>query len=87
VRHEPLKLAEIAAARGGAEKNIKRRRPIVWNLSKGYEETAVYDGDRLGAGHRIEGPAVIEEAATTVVVPPNYICAVDKIKNYILSRR
>jgi N-methylhydantoinase A len=87
VRHEPLKLAEIAAARSGAEKTIKRRRPIVWNLSKGYEETPVYDGDRLGAGHRIDGPAIIEEAATTVVVPPNYACAVDQIKNYILSRR
>jgi N-methylhydantoinase A len=87
VRHEPLRLAEIPAANGGAEKVIKRRRPILWNLSKGYEETAVYDGDRLAAGHRIEGPAVIEEAATTVVVPPNYVCTVDKIKNYILSRR
>ena len=87
VRHEPLRLGEIPAAAGGAEKVIKRRRPILWNLPKGYEETPVYDGDRLAAGHRIEGPAVIEEAATTVVVPPNYVCTVDKIKNYILSRR
>jgi N-methylhydantoinase A len=87
MRHEPLKLAEIASASGGADKALKRRRPILWSLSKGYEETAVYDGDRLGAGHRIDGPAIIEEAATTVVVPPNYVCAVDKIKNYILTRR
>jgi N-methylhydantoinase A len=87
LRHEPLKLAEIASASGGADKAIKRRRPILWNLAKGYEETAVYDGDRLAAGHRIDGPAIVEEAATTVVIPPNYICAVDKIKNYILTRR
>jgi N-methylhydantoinase A len=87
VRHEPLKLAEIPAASTPVEKVLKRRRSILWNLSKGYEETAVYDGDRLAASHRIEGPAVIEEAATTVVVPPNYVCTVDKIKNYILSRR
>ena len=87
VRHEPLKLAEIPAASTALEKLLKRRRPMLWNLSKGYQETAVFDGDRLGAGHRIEGPAIIEEAATTVVIPPNYVCAVDKIKNYILSRR
>ena len=87
MRHEPLKLAEIAAATGGADKAIKRRRAVLWNLSKGYEETAVYDGDRLAAGHRIDGPAIVEEAATTVVIPPNYVCAVDKIKNYILTRR
>jgi N-methylhydantoinase A len=49
LRHEPLKLAEIESASGGAEKAIKRRRPILWKLSKGYQETAVYDGDRLAA--------------------------------------
>ena len=87
LRHEPLKLAAIAAVEGGADKAIKRRRPVLWNLAKGYEETAVYDGDRLAAGHRVEGPAIVEEAATTVVIPPNYVCTVDKIKNYILSRR
>jgi N-methylhydantoinase A len=87
LRHEPLKLAAIAAVEGGADKAIKRRRPVLWNLSKGYEETAVYDGDRLAAGHRVEGPAIVEEAATTVVIPPDYVCTVDKIKNYILSRR
>jgi N-methylhydantoinase A len=87
LRHEALKLAEIASASGGADQAIKRRRPILWNLAKGYEETPVYDGDRLAAGHRIDGPAIVEEAATTVVIPPNYVCAVDKIKNYILTRR
>jgi N-methylhydantoinase A len=87
VRHEPLKLAEIAAASTPVGKVLKRRRSILWSLAKGYEDTAVYDGDRLGAGHSITGPAIIEEAATTVVVPPNYVCVVDKIKNYILSRR
>ena len=85
--NEPLKLAEIPAATAGPEKAIKRRRPALWDLSKGYEETAVYDGDRLAAGHRIAGPAIVEEAATTVVVPPMYVCAVDTIKNYILTRR
>lgn len=87
VHQEPLKLAEIPQASGGLDKALKRRRPMLWSLSKGYEETPVYDGDRLASGHRITGPAVIEEAATTVVIPPTYICAVDNIKNYILSRR
>lgn len=87
MRHEPLKLAEIAAIEGGSDKAFKRRRPVLWDLSRGYEETAVYDGERLAAGHRIQGPAIVEEATTTVVIPPHYVCAVDKIKNYILSRR
>jgi len=87
MRQEPLKFAEIPQAKGGPEGALKRRRPALWDLSKGYEETPVYDGDRLAAGHHIAGPAIVEEAATTVVIPPMYVCTVDKIKNYILSRR
>jgi N-methylhydantoinase A len=87
VRHDPLKLAEIPAAVAAVDQALKRRRSALWSLSRGYEETPVYDGDRLAAGHRITGPAIIEEPATTVVIPPLYTCTVDKIKNYILSRR
>jgi N-methylhydantoinase A len=86
-RQEPLKLAEIPRAAGDAAAALKRRRAVLWDLAKGYEETTVYDGTKLACGHKIPGPAVIEEPATTVVIPTNYVCAVDKIKNYILTRR
>ncbi len=86
-RQERLKLAEIPRAAGGAAEALKRRRPILWELAKGYEETPVYDGTKLNNGHKISGPAVIEEPATTVVIPGSYVCAVDGVKNYILSRR
>lgn len=36
----------------------------------GRTETAVYYGDRLAAGAEIEGPAIIEELTTTLVVYP-----------------
>jgi N-methylhydantoinase A len=85
-RRESLKLAEIPRAKEGLQKALKRRRAVLWHLSRGFEETPIYDGDRLAAAHQISGPAIIEEAATTVVVPPAYLCAVDKIKNYILTR-
>ncbi len=87
-RREPLALAEIPpAASTTLEQCLKRRRAVKWDLRKGYEDTPVYDGDRLGAGHRIAGPAIIEERATTVVVPASYVCTVDGVKNYILKRR
>jgi N-methylhydantoinase A len=86
-RQERLKLAEIPRATGDAAEALKRRRPVLWDLAKGYEETPIYDGTKLACGHKIPGPAVIEEPATTVVIPSNYVCAVDKIKNYILTRR
>lgn len=86
-RQERLKLAEIPRATGDAAEALKRRRPILWELAKGYEETPIYDGTKLACGHKIPGPAVIEEPATTVVIPGSYVCAVDGVKNYILSRR
>jgi len=86
-RQEPLRLAEVPPAGGPVTGALKRRRAVLWSLEKGYEETPVYDGGRLAAGHALEGPAVIEEKTTTVVIPASYRCRVDSVKNYILSRR
>jgi N-methylhydantoinase A/oxoprolinase/acetone carboxylase beta subunit/N-methylhydantoinase B/oxoprolinase/acetone carboxylase alpha subunit len=43
----------------------------------GFVATAVFAGERLGAGHRIEGPAVIERYGDTVVIPPGFVGEVD----------
>ncbi len=86
-RREPVPLAEIPEASGDAGQALKRHRPCVWDIARGYEETPVYDGSLLAAGHTLPGPAVIEERTTTVVIPPSFVCRVDRWKNYILSRR
>ncbi len=87
MRQEPLKLAEIPQGSGKPDQALKRHRPVLWSLARGFEETPAYDGTRLKCGDRIAGPAIIEEPATTVVIPVSYDCTVDKVKNYILSRR
>ncbi|MBI4967796.1 MAG: hydantoinase/oxoprolinase family protein [Rhodospirillales bacterium] len=76
-----------AAKKGGADarKALKRRRPCRFNGKT--VDTPIYDGEKILAGNRIAGPAIIEETTTTVVIPPSYVCAVDKYKNYILTRR
>ena len=48
-------------------------------------DTEVYDGTRLAAGNVIQGPAIIEEVTTTVVVPVSYQCTVDNIHGYQLE--
>ncbi|MBI3058447.1 MAG: hydantoinase/oxoprolinase family protein [Deltaproteobacteria bacterium] len=87
MRQEPLRLAEIPQRSGKPDQAPKRHRPVLWSLARGFEETPAYDGTRLKCGDRIAGPAIIEEPATTVVIPVSYGCTVDKVKNYILSRR
>jgi len=86
-RRAPIHLAEVPEAGGDAAPPLKRRRPCLWDAEGGYQETPVYDGARLQAGHRIEGPAVIEERTTTVVVPPGFVCRMDRFQNYVLTRR
>ena len=48
-------------------------------------DTPVYDGAKLTAGNVIEGPAIVEEVTTTVVVPASYRCTVDDIRGYQLE--
>ena len=48
--------------------------------------TAVFEGAHLASGITINGPAIIEERLTTVVVPPNFICTVDPFRNYLIEK-
>jgi N-methylhydantoinase A len=50
-------------------------------------DTPVYDGDKLAAGNRIAGPAIIEERTTTAVVPPGFTAEIDAFRNCILCRQ
>ncbi|MFC7221996.1 hydantoinase/oxoprolinase family protein [Halalkalicoccus sp. GCM10025322] len=44
----------------------------------GHRETAVYDRERLAPGEQIEGPAVLEQAESTAVVPPGWNGRIDR---------
>jgi N-methylhydantoinase A len=44
----------------------------------------LYDRERLEAGTRILGPAVVVEYSSTTVVPPDFSCEVDEYLNLIL---
>ncbi|MBI2360920.1 MAG: hydantoinase/oxoprolinase family protein, partial [Deltaproteobacteria bacterium] len=83
---ERLKLGEIPRTAGKASQALKRQRPVLWNPSRGYEETPIYDGAKLCAGQIVPGPAVIEVPTTTVVIPASFVCRVDDFRNYILTR-
>jgi N-methylhydantoinase A len=48
-------------------------------------ETAVFDRARLLAGNVIQGPAVIEEAASTTVVEPGDRVVVNKFGLLVMS--
>jgi N-methylhydantoinase A len=45
----------------------------------------VYDRARLGAGATLDGPAIVEQYDSTIVVPPAVCLRVDDFGNAILE--
>lgn len=60
-------------------------RPVYFEQAGDFVPTPVYAGASLEPGHRFEGPAIIEEATTTVVVSPGDNVQVDNLDNYLIT--
>jgi N-methylhydantoinase A len=58
----------------------------VW-FSGCFHPTRLYDRERLQAGARFVGPAVVVEYSSTTVVPPDFECYVDEYLNLALRQR
>ena len=77
-------LPEISS--GGPDASAAGKRTRQCYFGDGFVEVQVYDGNNLEADNLVPGPAIIEEATTTVVIPENYDCLVNSNKNYVLTR-
>jgi N-methylhydantoinase A len=64
-------------------------RPAYFGPASGneYIDTAVYRRDRLAPGDELAGPAIVEGAVDTVVVPPDWTARVDDRRDLHLVRR
>jgi N-methylhydantoinase A len=54
-------------------------------LKTGFVKGRIYDHGRLQPGNSIPGPAIIEAATTTVVIPPGFEAMVDRIHNIVIE--
>ena len=75
------------SARGGRDARAARKgvRRVYVSDARGYAEVPVYDRYALGAGTTLEGPAVIEERESTVVVGAVARIRVDDAANVIVE--
>ncbi|MCL7417226.1 MAG: hydantoinase/oxoprolinase family protein [Halalkalicoccus sp.] len=53
----------------------------------GRRGATVYDRDRLAPGERVEGPAVLEQAESTTVLPPEWVGAVEPDGTLVVRRQ
>jgi N-methylhydantoinase A len=75
-RFEPTGASLVSAMRG--------RRPV--RFAGRDHDCAVYQRERLDVGHRIAGPAVIEQYDCTIVLEPGHVAEVDEMKNLVVRR-
>lgn len=83
-RRDALELATPAAAAGEAPRRPRRR--MYLRSTGALEEVEVLDGDRLGAGQGIAGPALVDTATTTIVVPEAFDVVLDASGSFVLTR-
>lgn len=74
----------VSAAGADATQAIKTTRPVYFGEVGDYRSTVVYDRYRLGPGTTFEGPAVVEERESTVVVGPGARVSVDESMNLLV---
>lgn len=73
MRAEPLGDSDATAA-------VKGKRQVDYAL-EGKHDATIFDGDKLTPGMKFEGPAVIEDSGTTVVIHPANAVEIDAYRN------
>ncbi len=78
-----LKLKKLPEGDKNPKDALKGERNVYFEESRGFVKTKIYDGDQLLSGNLLEGPCIVEERMTNVVIPPKFKLIVDKYGNYI----
>jgi N-methylhydantoinase A len=85
-RIEKPKLPKYAKG-APAKLALKGHRKAIFDASGKATKTPIYDGEKLGAGARIAGPAIIEEVTTTIVIEPGWTAVLDATGSYVITRK
>lgn len=72
---------------GSLEDALKGKRPAIFRASGEATSTPVFDGSKLGVGVSVQGPAIIEEVTTTIVIEPGWTAALHESGSYLLTRK
>jgi N-methylhydantoinase A len=61
-------------------------RPVYFAECGGFVECPIYDRYQLGVEHTLDGPAIVIELDSTLVIHPGYQAVVDKFGNLIITK-
>jgi len=81
---DKLKPEKLPTTGRKLEDAVKAQREVDY-VEAGIHKATIYDGDALEPGMSFVGPAIIEEAGATTVIPPGLPCHVDDYGNYHIN--
>lgn len=71
-------------AAGTGEADAPATRPVLFGVED-RRDAAIYHGENVAVGDVIDGPAVIEEATTTLVLPPGASATLSDADSYVVA--
>lgn len=77
-------LQTLPHGNGDTAKALKGTREAYFS-GHGYVEVPIFDGEKLLAGDELDGPCIVEERFTTLVIPPGFKSAVDNSGNHVIT--
>jgi N-methylhydantoinase A len=80
----PAQLEPSTSAATG-EATSDESRPVYFDEVGDFTDTPVYRRDRLGLGATIDGPAIVEQADTTILIPPGARARTDAAMNLVIA--
>ncbi|MEM8752857.1 MAG: hydantoinase/oxoprolinase family protein, partial [Pseudomonadota bacterium] len=83
-RRPKFDLTTLAPTGGALEGALKGRRRV--HFGETWRDTAIYDRLALPVGAVVDGPAILEQPDTTVLIEPGLRGAVDRFGNTIIER-
>jgi N-methylhydantoinase A len=63
----------------------RERRPVYFDETSAYEDTAIYARSGLAPGAELSGPAVVEQVDSTTLIHPGQQARVDALGNLLIS--
>jgi N-methylhydantoinase A len=64
---------------------LSQTRSVYFDEVGGFTDTPIYDRSQLPAGCSVEGPAIVEQMDTTVLIPPGARASVDDRLNLVID--
>ena len=78
-------LRRLPPAEGDSSVAVKGERAVYFNETGARTACRIYDRYKLLAGHRVDGPAIVEELDATTVIHPGCFAEVDLYGNLIIQ--